>query len=85
MLIIPVDRNLQIKLENVISKIEMGETDKDVSFALKCKMKEIRSIHGMTTEQLMEEKRKIEDEERILQGRLTKGVANLQRVKSICK
>lgn len=75
-----------MKLESVVSKMEMVEKDKDVIFTLKSSIKEMRNIHGMNTEQLMDEKRKIEDEERILQGRLTRvPTSNLQRVKSICK
>lgn len=86
MLVFPVDRNLQIKLESIISKMEMVEKDKDVMFALKSKIKEIRNIHGMNSEQLLDEKRKIDDEEKILQGRVTRTpTSNLQRVKSICK
>lgn len=86
MLVFPVDRNLQIKLESMISKMEMVEKDKDVIFALKCKTKEMRNPQSMNAEQLIEEKRKIDDEERILQGRLARPpTSNLQRVKSICK
>lgn len=87
MLVIPVDRNLQIKLESMISKIEMVEADKDVIYALKCKLKEMRNIHGMNTEQLIEEKRKIEEEEKILQGRINRsGInAHMPKMKSISK
>lgn len=72
MLVIPVDRNLQTKLEGMLSKIEMAETDKDIIYALKCKLKEMRNVHGMNTEQLFEEKRRIEEEEKILQGRVNR-------------
>lgn len=87
MLVIPVDRNLQIKLEALLSKIEMVETDKDVIYALKCKLKEMRNIHGMNTEQLLEEKRRIEEEEKILQGRINRSGTNphIPKLKTISK
>lgn len=87
MLVIPVDRNLQIKLEGMISKLEMIETDKDVIYAIKSKLKEMRNIHGMHTEQLLEEKRKIEEEEKIIQGRMARTGTGQQvpKIKSISK
>ncbi|KAG5882164.1 hypothetical protein JTB14_002888 [Gonioctena quinquepunctata] len=71
MLILPIDRNLQLKLENFMSKIEMMEKDKDVLASLKSKLKEMRTPLMNKQETLMEQRRKIEEEERISQGRIS--------------
>lgn len=54
----------------MMSKLDVVEKDRDVIFALKCKFKELKTIHGMNTEHLIEEKRKIDEEEKLLQGKL---------------
>ncbi|XP_057661531.1 serine/threonine-protein phosphatase 4 regulatory subunit 4-like isoform X2 [Diorhabda carinulata] len=69
MLVMPIDRNLQMKLENFVSKIEMLEKDKDVISTLKQKLKEMRSPQINKQECLLEEKRKIEEEEKIMLGK----------------
>ncbi|XP_023021744.2 serine/threonine-protein phosphatase 4 regulatory subunit 4 isoform X2 [Leptinotarsa decemlineata] len=71
MLVLPIDRNLQLKLENFMSKIEMMEKDKDVLSSLKTKLKEMRTPQINKQETLMEEKRKVEEEDKILQGKLS--------------
>lgn len=70
-----------------MSKLESIEKDKDVLYALKNKLKEMRAVHGMNTQQLLEEKRKIDEEEKLIQGRVTKmtRVSGSQRNKSVCK
>lgn len=87
MIVLPVDRNLQTKLEGMMSKLELVEKDRDVIFALKHTLKELKTIHGMNTENLIEEKRKIEEEEKILQGKLGRSNANphFQRLKANSK
>lgn len=69
MLTLPADRALQLKLENILSKMEMMESDKDVLAILKIKLKEIRSHRGVKNEVLLEDKRRTEEEDRILKGR----------------
>lgn len=85
MLVLPFDRNLLVKFEGMVSKMEIVETDKDVIHAMKCKLKEMRTTHGMSTELLLIEKRKIEEEEAIFHGRVNRGPSNSLKVKSICK
>lgn len=69
MLVMPIDRSLQMKLENFVSKIEILEKDKDVIAMLKQKLKEMRSPQINKQEGLLEEKRKIEEEEKIMLGK----------------
>ncbi|XP_066254685.1 serine/threonine-protein phosphatase 4 regulatory subunit 4-like [Euwallacea similis] len=70
MLILPNDRALQFKLERVLSKMEKMETDKDVTMMLKVKLKEMGTFGCIKNNVLMEDKRKAEEEERILKGRM---------------
>lgn len=65
-----VDRNYQMKLENSLAKVEVSEKDRDVISALKAKLKEMRTPQVGKPETLVEEKRRIEEEDRILQGKL---------------
>ncbi|CAH1113299.1 unnamed protein product [Psylliodes chrysocephalus] len=69
MLIMPIDRNLLTKLENLVSKLEMMEKDKDVLNSLRTKSKEVRTPHVNRPDVLLEEKRKIEEEDKIQQGK----------------
>lgn len=69
MLSLPADRALQLKLENILSKMEMMESDKDVMATLKSKLKEMRSHRGAKNEVLLEDKRRTDEEDRILKGR----------------
>lgn len=69
MLNLPADRALQLKLENILSKMEMMESDKDVMATLKSKLKEMRSHRGAKNEVLLEDKRRTDEEDRILKGR----------------
>lgn len=69
MLSLPADRALQLKLENILSKMEMMESDKDVMATLKSKLKEMRSHRGSKNETLLEDKRRTDEEDRILKGR----------------
>lgn len=69
MLNLPADRALQLKLENILSKMEMMESDKDVLATLKTKLKEMRSHRGVKNEVLLEDKRRTDEEDRILKGR----------------
>ncbi|XP_072399856.1 serine/threonine-protein phosphatase 4 regulatory subunit 4-like isoform X2 [Diabrotica undecimpunctata] len=69
MLVLPLERNLQMKLENFVSRLEMMEQDKDVIATLKKKLREMRAPQLSKQEGLLEEKRKIEEEERVQQGK----------------
>ncbi|KAL1517631.1 hypothetical protein ABEB36_001369 [Hypothenemus hampei] len=69
MLILPLDRALQLKLENILSKMEMMESDKDVMMTLKLKLKEMKSFKGIKNEILLEDKRRAEEEDKIMKGR----------------
>ncbi|CAH1119724.1 unnamed protein product [Phaedon cochleariae] len=71
MLVLPLDRNLQLRLEGFMSKIEVMEKDKDVIDTLKAKLKEMRSSQVSKQEALIEERRKIEEEEKIAQGKIS--------------
>ncbi|KAJ8980634.1 hypothetical protein NQ317_011710 [Molorchus minor] len=71
MLILPIDRTLQIKLENALAKMETMETDKEVIETLKRKLKEMRAPQINRQAFLMEEKKKVEEEERIQQGKVS--------------
>ncbi|KAJ8938537.1 hypothetical protein NQ318_016907 [Aromia moschata] len=76
MLILPLDRTLQTKLENSFSKMEAMETDKEIISTLRRKLKEMRTPQLNRQGFLMEEKRKVEEEERIQQG---KGISQSPR------
>lgn len=65
-----VDRNYQVKLETALAKIEIIETDKDVMMSLKTKLKEMRTPQISKPEVLLEEKRRIDEEDKIVQGKL---------------
>lgn len=69
MLVIPADRGLQLKFENIVSKMEMMESDRDVIMLLKVKLKEMRQMHSVKNEVLAEDKRKMDEEDRILKGK----------------
>lgn len=70
MLLLPIDRSLQLKLEQFVSKIEVMEKDRDVIDTLKVKLKEMRMPQANKQEALMEEKRRIDEEEKILGGKM---------------
>ncbi|XP_066151407.1 serine/threonine-protein phosphatase 4 regulatory subunit 4-like [Euwallacea fornicatus] len=70
MLVLPNDEALQFKLENILLKMEKTETDKDVIMMLKIKLKEMGAFGSIKNNVLMEDKRKAEDEERILKERM---------------
>ncbi|XP_018567757.1 serine/threonine-protein phosphatase 4 regulatory subunit 4 isoform X2 [Anoplophora glabripennis] len=65
-----VDRNYQVKLESALAKIEVVESDKDVIMCVKAKLKEMRVPQISKPDVLMEEKRRTEEEDRIMQGKL---------------
>ncbi|ENN76692.1 hypothetical protein YQE_06757, partial [Dendroctonus ponderosae] len=69
MLNLPADRALQLKLENILSKMEMMEADRDVIMMLKLKLKEMRTIRNIKSEVLVEDRRRADEEDRILKGR----------------
>ncbi|XP_050517293.1 serine/threonine-protein phosphatase 4 regulatory subunit 4-like isoform X3 [Diabrotica virgifera virgifera] len=69
MLVLPVERNLQMKLENFVSRLEMMEQDKDVIATLKKKLREMRAPQFGKQEGLLEDKRKMEEEDRVQQGK----------------
>ncbi|KAJ8919708.1 hypothetical protein NQ315_006236 [Exocentrus adspersus] len=71
MCVTAVDRNYQVKLENALAKMEVTEADKDVIAALKAKLKEMRGVQVNKPDSLMEEKRRIDDEDKIQQGEAT--------------
>ena len=72
MLVLPEDKKLQTNIDNLFSKLDMMEKDKDVKDILRTKLKEIRSS-GTSNKQdyLFDQKRKEEEENKILQGKLT--------------
>ncbi|XP_030746536.1 serine/threonine-protein phosphatase 4 regulatory subunit 4-like isoform X2 [Sitophilus oryzae] len=70
MLSLPDDRALQLKLENILSKMEMIESDIDVIRALRCKLKDMRSLPLNKTDALIEEKRRLDEEEKISKGKI---------------
>ncbi|XP_044272773.1 serine/threonine-protein phosphatase 4 regulatory subunit 4-like isoform X3 [Tribolium madens] len=71
MLIMPEDRKLQTNIDNIFSKLDMTEKDKDVKDILKTKLKEIRSIGPSNKhDYLVEQRRKEEEENKIIQGKL---------------
>lgn len=65
-----VDRTYQVKLEGALAKIEVVESDKDVMMSLKAKLKEMRTPQVSKPEVLTEEKRRIDEEDKIVQGKL---------------
>lgn len=69
MLVMPVDRGLQLKLENIVSKMEMMESDRDVIMLLKVKLKEMRQVHPVKIEVMAEDRRRMDDEDRIMKGK----------------
>ncbi|XP_060519685.1 serine/threonine-protein phosphatase 4 regulatory subunit 4-like isoform X2 [Cylas formicarius] len=71
MLVLPVDRSLQIKFESAISKLELMETDKEVLVMLKKSLKQMRSLQVTDSEIVLEEKRRIEEEEYISKGSIS--------------
>ncbi|CAH1124911.1 unnamed protein product [Ceutorhynchus assimilis] len=71
MLNFPSDRALQLRLENILSKMEMTECDKDVIMTLKQKLKEMRCMRSVDSEVLVEDRRKADEEEKILKGKWT--------------
>nr|CAI5835735.1 unnamed protein product [Callosobruchus analis] len=74
MLMLPMDRNLQVKLEQFVSKIEMMEKDRDVLDTLKVKLREMRTPQVSKQEALMQERMKMEEEDKIQRGQLTVGL-----------
>jgi hypothetical protein len=72
MLIMPEDRKLQTNIDNIFSKLDMMEKDKDVKDILRTKLKEIRNL-GPTNKHdyLVEQRRKEEEENKIFQGKIT--------------
>ncbi|CAH1979733.1 unnamed protein product [Acanthoscelides obtectus] len=74
MLMLPMDRNLQVKLEQFVSKIEMMEKDRDVLDTLKVKLKEMRTPQVSKQEALLKERMKMEEEDKIQRGQLTVGL-----------
>ncbi|XP_050303781.1 serine/threonine-protein phosphatase 4 regulatory subunit 4-like isoform X2 [Anthonomus grandis grandis] len=71
MLTLPQDRALQLKLENILSKMEMMESDKDVIMMLKQKLREMRTFRGIKNEVLVEDKRRMDEEDKLLKGKWT--------------
>ncbi|KAF7282801.1 hypothetical protein GWI33_001948 [Rhynchophorus ferrugineus] len=70
MLVLPEDKVLQLKLENMISKMEMIESDIDVIRTLRAKLKDMRTGPIGKTDAAAEEKRKIEEEDKIAKGKM---------------
>ncbi|RZC35879.1 serine/threonine-protein phosphatase 4 regulatory subunit 4-like, partial [Asbolus verrucosus] len=70
MLIMPEDRKFQTSIDNIFSKLDMMEKDKDVKDILRVKLKEIKSF-GSTNKHdyLIEQRRKEEEENKIYQGK----------------
>lgn len=68
----PEDRKLQTNIDNIFSKLDMMEKDKDVKDILRTKLKEIRNL-GPTNKHdyLVEQRRKEEEENKIFQGKIT--------------
>lgn len=71
MLVMPEDRKLQSNIDNIISKLDMTEKDKDVKDILKTKLKEIRSVAPTNKhEYLVDQRRKEDEENKIMQGKI---------------
>ncbi|EEZ99847.2 hypothetical protein TcasGA2_TC002629 [Tribolium castaneum] len=76
MLVMPEDRKLQTNIDNIFSKLDMTEKDKDVKDILKTKLKEIRNIGPSNKhDYLVEQRRKEEEENKILQGKMVVSTA----------
>nr|CAH7758066.1 unnamed protein product [Callosobruchus chinensis] len=74
MLMLPMDRHLQVKLEQFFSKTEMMEKDRDVLDTLKVKLREMRTPQLSKQEALMQQRMKMEEEDKIQRGQLTVGL-----------
>lgn len=74
----PEDKKLKILLDSTLSKMHLQELDKDVKECLKSKMKEM-NLQGAQSKdnRLAEDKRKRDEEESILAGKITTFVTNV--------
>ncbi|CAG9855810.1 unnamed protein product [Phyllotreta striolata] len=75
MLMMPLDRQLQTKLDHVVTKLEANEKDKDVLAILKANSKIMKNPQLTKPEELLEEKRKVEEEDKVHLGKATSSLA----------
>lgn len=78
LLTMPEDKRLKILFDSMLSKLHLQELDRDVKECLKNKLKEINLPTMQTKDNhSMEDKRKQEEEESIMSGKITTPVTKV--------